>query len=49
MPYLNRLYKQPDPILEFMGNKFLNPEVDAMSPRCVDTCTFPPPSMHPAA
>ena len=41
MPYLNRPYKYPDPVLEFMGNKYLDPEVDATSPRCVDTCTFP--------
>jgi len=41
MPYLNRPYKQRDPVLEFMGNKYLDPREDADSDRWVDTCSFP--------
>ena len=41
MPYLNRPYKQPDPILQFMGNKYLDPPEDADSNRWIDTCSFP--------
>lgn len=41
MPYLNRPYKRKDPLLEFMGNKYLDPPEDADSERWVDTCTFP--------
>ena len=41
MPYLNRPYKKRDPVLEFMGNKYLDPPEDADSDRWVDTCSFP--------
>ena len=41
MPYLNRPYKKRDPVLEFMGNKYLDPPEDANSDRWVDTCSFP--------
>lgn len=41
MPYLNRPYKRVDPLLEFMGNKYLDPPEDANSERWVDTSTFP--------
>ena len=41
MPYLNRPYKQRDPVLEFMGNKYLDPPEDANSNKWVDTCSFP--------
>lgn len=41
MPYLNRPYKQPQPFLDFIGNKYIDPPEDATSPRHVDTCTWP--------
>ncbi|OCK80033.1 dimethylaniline monooxygenase [Lepidopterella palustris CBS 459.81] len=41
MPYLNRPYKQRDPFLDFIGNKYIDLPEDANSEKWVDTCTFP--------
>jgi dimethylaniline monooxygenase (N-oxide forming) len=41
MPYLNRPYKQKQPLLDFIGNEYMDPPEDAQSDRFVDTCTFP--------
>jgi dimethylaniline monooxygenase (N-oxide forming) len=41
MPYLNRPYKKPDPILRLIGNEYIDPPEDAQSVRWVDTCTCP--------
>ena len=40
MPYLNRPYKRKQPILDFIGNEYMDPPEDINS-NWVDTCTFP--------
>jgi dimethylaniline monooxygenase (N-oxide forming) len=41
MPYLNRPYKTKNTLLDFIGNKYVDPPEDANSEKWVDTCTFP--------
>ena len=41
MPYLNRPYKEKQPFLDFIGNKYIDLPEDASSDRWVDTCTWP--------
>lgn len=41
MPYLNRPWKQKQPVLDWLGNEYMDPPEDAQSSRTVDTCTFP--------
>lgn len=41
MPYLNRPYKREQPLLQMIGNEYMDLPEDATSDRSIDTCTWP--------